>query len=52
MKLSGANCLVVFSLLQLLVAFSHCDINDITCNKTVCCASEDGKIGENFIYTP
>ncbi|CAH8546787.1 unnamed protein product [Schistosoma rodhaini] len=45
MKLSGANCLVVFSLLQLLVAFSHCDINAITCNKTVCCASEDGKKG-------
>ncbi|XP_018647429.1 MEG-2 (ESP15) family [Schistosoma mansoni] len=26
MKLSGANCLVVFSLLQLLVAFSHCKL--------------------------
>nr|ADH02224.1 MEG 2.2 [Schistosoma mansoni] len=45
MKLSGATCLVVFSLLQLLVAFSHCDISAITCNKTVCCASEDGKTG-------
>ncbi|CAH8553842.1 unnamed protein product [Schistosoma margrebowiei] len=43
MKLSGANCLLVFSLLQLLMTFSTCDISAITCNKTVCCTSDNGK---------